>query len=369
MLIRQVEIYKSPIKLNEPFIISLGQIDYAENVIVVIRTDKGISGFGECSPFKTINGESIDTCFIVGQYLAKGLLNLDPLNIEGCSMRMNKTIYSNSSIKSAFDIALYDIASQNAGLPLYAFLGGRNNKQLVTDYTVSIGAPWKMAEDALKIKNNGFRIIKVKLGSSGAMDIDRIRSIRNAIGPELPIRIDANQGWNTDEAIETLSALSAYNIQFCEEPVPRWNYMDLPKIKKLSPVPIMADESCCDHHDAKRLIDIEACGYFNVKLGKSSGIFYALKIVQLAELADIKIQIGGFVESRLGFTASAHLALTSDNIEYCDFDTPLMLSEDHVLGGISYGNNGVVNVPEEPGLGACFDNNYLQSLTGVVVKE
>ena len=368
MIISRVEIYKSPIKLKEPFIISLGLVDQAENIIVVIRTDSGPSGFGECSPFKTINGESMDTCFIVGQYLAKGLLGKDPLNIEGCSQMMNKTIFGNSSIKSAFDIALYDLASQQAGLPLYAFLGGKNNKQLITDYTVSIGDPQKMAYDARKIKENGFQIIKVKLGSSGKEDIDRIRLIRDAVGHEIPVRIDANHGWNTEEAIETLIALSAYNIQFCEEPIARWNFMDLPKIKRLSPIPIMADESCCDHNDARRLIDIEACDFFNVKLGKSSGIFNALKIVKLTEQAGIKIQVGGFLESRLGFTASAHLALTSENIIYCDFDTPLMFVEDPVVGGISYESNGIVTIPEEPGLGATIDNNYLKQLTSSVIK-
>jgi L-alanine-DL-glutamate epimerase-like enolase superfamily enzyme len=368
MLIRQIEIYKSPIKLKEPFVISLGLVDFAENVIVVIRTDNGITGFGECSPFKTINGESIDTCFIVGQYLAKALLGKNPLKIEECSLLMDKTIYGNSSIKSAFDIALYDIASQEAGLPLYLFLGGKNNKQLITDYTVSIGDPHKMADDARKIKENGFQIIKVKLGYSGISDIERIRLIREAVGPEMLLRIDANQGWNTEEAIDTLSALYPFNIQFCEEPVPRWNFMDLPKIKKQSPIPVMADESCCDHHDAKRLTDIGACNYFNVKLGKSSGILNALKIVRLAEKAGIKIQIGGFLESRLGFTASAHLALSSESILYCDFDTPLMFVEDPVSGGISYGAKGELTVPDNPGLGAIFNENYLKKLTCTVIK-
>jgi L-alanine-DL-glutamate epimerase-like enolase superfamily enzyme len=121
MNIRQIDIYKAPIKLKEPFIISLGRLDYAENVVVVIHIDNGITGIGECSPFKTINGESIDTCFIVGQYLAKGLIGKNPLDIEGCSQLMNKIIFGNSSIKSAFDIALHDIASQKAGLPLYPF--------------------------------------------------------------------------------------------------------------------------------------------------------------------------------------------------------------------------------------------------------
>src|SRR5436189_4322177 len=104
MKISQIEIYKSPIKLKEPFVISLGLFEYAENIIVIIRTKKGISGFGECSPFMTINGESMDTCFVVAQYLAKILIGKDPLNIEECSRLMDAVIYSNTSIKSAFDI-------------------------------------------------------------------------------------------------------------------------------------------------------------------------------------------------------------------------------------------------------------------------
>jgi L-alanine-DL-glutamate epimerase-like enolase superfamily enzyme len=368
MKITQIEIYKSPIKLKEPFVISLGPMEYAENVIVIIRTDNGVSGYGECSPFMTINGESMDTCFIVGQYLAQILKAKDPLNIKECSLVMDKVIYGNTSIKSAFDIALYDIASQHANLPLYAFLNGNNNKILVTDYTVSLGDANKMAADAQKIKDNGFKIIKVKLGENKVKDIERIRLIRETIGPDIPLRIDANQGWDKDEAIEILNALSAYNIEDCEEPIARWNFMELPEVRKQSPIPIMADESCCDHHDAKRLIDLSACDMLNIKLGKSSGIFKAQKIIKLAEKAGMKLQVGGFLESRLGFTASAHLALSSENIIYCDFDTPLMFVEDPVLGGITYNDKGIISVPETPGLGATVDEKYLQTLTNVVIN-
>ena len=367
MKISQIEIYKSKIKLKEPFVISLGLLEYAENIIVIIRTDLGISGYGECSPFMKINGESMDTCFIVGQYLANSLKGENPLNIEICSQKMDNTIYGNSSIKSAFDMALYDIASQNANLPLYKFLSGENNKILITDYTVSIGEPLKMADDAKKIKENGFQVIKVKLGGSKEMDIRRIHLIREAVGDTIPIRIDANQGWETDETIEILNSLAPYNIQHCEEPIPRWNFMELPKIKKQSPIPIMADESCCDHHDAQRLVDLGACDLLNLKLGKSAGIFNALKIIEIAEKANMNIQIGGFLESRLGFTAAAHLALCSNNIVYCDFDTPLMFVEDPVIGGIKYNEIGVVSVPEVAGLGATIDKDFLENQIKIVI--
>jgi L-alanine-DL-glutamate epimerase-like enolase superfamily enzyme len=233
---------------------------------------------------------------------------------------------------------------------------------------VSIGYKYKMAGFARKIKAAGFQVIKVKLGDSAEKDIERIRLIREAIGMEIPIRMDANQGWDAESAAIVLKELYPFNIQFCEEPIPRWDFMQLPLLRTESSIPVMADESCFDHHDAKRLIDLSACKYFNVKLGKSSGIFKALKIIQLAEKAGITLQIGGFLESRLGFTASAHLALVSDTIQFCDFDTPLMFEEDPVVGGIVYSDNGKVTVPETPGLGATIHNDFLKKQVGMTIS-
>lgn len=367
LTIQQIELYKFSIPLKEPFITSLGTDTAAENVLVKITTNKGITGFGECSPYMPINGESQDTCFIVGQYFAKALKGKDPLQIEDCLNLMDKIIYGNSSIKSAFDIALYDIASQHAKVPLYKFLGGENNKTIITDYTVSIGDPLTMAAAAVKIKEQGYPAIKIKLGKDGKTDVERVKAIRKAVGDEIPLRIDANQGWKVKEAIETLKALAVFDIQHCEEPIARWKFMKLRKVKNNSPIPIMADESCGDDHDAERLIDLNACDYFNIKLGKSGGIFKALKIVKLAEAAGIHLQVGAMIESRLAMTAFAHFALSSPLIEHFDFDTALMFSEDPVTGGIIYENNGVVKVPEAIGLGAIIDESWLKKMQKTVV--
>ena len=367
LTIQQIELYKFSIPLKEPFITSLGTDTAAENVLVKIITNKGITGFGECSPYMPINGESQDTCFIVGQYFAKALKGKDPLQIEDCINLMDKIIYGNSSIKSAFDIALYDIASQHAKVPLYKFLGGENNKTIITDYTVSIGDPLTMAAAAVKIKEQGYPAIKIKLGKDGKTDVERVKAIRKAVGDEIPLRIDANQGWKVKEAIETLKALAVFDIQHCEEPIARWKFMKLRKVKNNSPIPIMADESCGDDHDAERLIDLNACDYFNIKLGKSGGIFKALKIVKLAEAAGIHLQVGAMIESRLAMTAFAHFALSSPLIEHFDFDTALMFSEDPVTGGIIYEKNGVVKVPEAIGLGAIIDESWLKKMQKTVV--
>lgn len=358
--IRAVELYKLFIPLKEPFVISLGPIYNVQNLVVIIRTADGCAGYGECSPYMTINGESIDTCFVVGQYFARVLKGKDALDIAGCIDAMDKTIFGNSSIKSAFDMALHDMAAQHAGVPLYKFLGGEKAKVLATDMTVSIGDPQKMKSDAVRFKAEGFPAIKVKLGGSLEEDVARIRAIREGIGADLPLRIDANQGWDTVEnAIAVLQALAPFGIEHCEEPISRYRFMELVKVTEASPIPIMADESCGDHWDAERLIRLKACQMFNIKLGKSGGFYKGKKIAELGKAAGLHMQVGGFMESRLGMTAAAHLALSNDHIHHCDFDTPLMYTQDPVIGGIRYLQNGVIDVPEVPGLGAVMDESYL----------
>lgn len=365
--ITKIELYKLFVPLKEPFVISLGPILNAENILVIIHTKEGVTGFGECSPFMSINGESMDTCFVVGSYFAKLFKGKNALAIEERIEEMDRLIYGNNSIKSAFDMALYDIASQHAGVPLYKFLGGTTTKIIITDYTVSIGDPEKMAADAVKIKEEGYPAIKIKLGKNGVTDVLRIKAIREAVGNEIPLRIDANQGWSVDEAITTLKALAPFDIQHCEEPIPRWAFMKLPEVRKQSPIPIMSDESCGDDHDAERLIQLGACDYMNIKLGKSGGIFKALKMVTLAEGVNMHLQVGAFMESRLAMTAFAHFSLCSPIVEHFDFDTCLMFSEDPVRGGIIYEKNGIVRVPEVAGLGATIEESRLQKMEGLVI--
>jgi o-succinylbenzoate synthase len=366
-IISQVEIYKVRMPLIEPFITSLAYETHVENVIVVVRTEKGIIGFGECSPYMPVNGESMDTCFIVGQYFAKLLKGKNALALKEKLSAMDRLIYANTSIKSAFDIALHDIIGQHKEVPIYKLYGGKNNKELVTDYTVSLDSAEKMAADALKIKTQGYPAIKVKLGESRKKDVERIRMIREAVGDDIPLRIDANQGWNVKEAIETLKELDEYDIEHCEEPIAKWNFMRMRKVKKQSPIPIMADESCGDAHDAERLLKLKACDMFNIKVGKAGGVYNAYEIVKLGDKAKMHMQVGAFLESRLGMTASAHLALCSDNIVHCDFDTPLMFSEDIVSGGLTYHANGVMKVPDSPGLGASIEQSQLDKLEKAVI--
>jgi L-alanine-DL-glutamate epimerase-like enolase superfamily enzyme len=354
--------YRLRIKLKKPFITSLGANTHAENILIRMVTADGTEGQGECSPFPSINGESMETAYVVADYLGAALKGSDALDIASSIEKMNRAIYANSSIKSAFDMALYDIAAKNSGMPLWRFLGGKKDKTIATDYTVSLDTPEHMAVQAAQIKEEGFPLIKVKLGDNPLTDISRVREIRKAVGPDIPLRLDANQGWNPSGTILVLSALADMNIQHCEEPIPRWQFMDLPELKRNSPLPLMADESCCDEHDAERLIRLDACHRFNIKLGKSGGLFTAQRMLRIAEKHGIPVQLGGFLESRLAFTAATHLAFCSPQVLYYDFDTCLMFEYDPVQDGIRYLKNGIIELSDLPGIGAHVDGEYLRTL-------
>ena len=366
--ITSVEIYKLDIPFWEPFVISLGPITCANNLVVKINTGSGLYGCGECSTITYISGESQETEYILAQHFARLVIGKDPFAVEERLKDMDRAIAENYTLKSAFDMALYDLLAKQAGMPLYRLLGGGNTKRIHTDMTVSINTPEYMAQKALQYKKEGFPALKIKLGTTTEMDTARIKAIREAVGADMPLRIDANQGWDATTAIKTLKALEPYNIEHCEEPVKRWNNRELVRVRQNSPIPIMADESLFTHHDAFRLASMGACDYYNVKLSKSGGIYNALKICDIAEAAGIKCQVGCMNESRFALTALTHLASAKDIIVHYDIDSSFQHTVDPVTGGIENIGGGEWKLPETPGIGADFDPAYLAGMESVIIE-
>lgn len=356
-------------KLNipmEPFTISRGTISSAFNFLVVVELQNGLKGWGECSPFPMLVGETQESCFEHGKWLAALLVGKHLSQHEEMRHNWNKALAFNNSLKSAFDMALYDLRAQVAGLPLYAFLGGQN-RILITDETIGIDRVENMVEKALHLMNKNAPAIKVKLGTEENQDVQIIRSIREAIGPNLPIRVDANQGWDVHSAISILNKIAPFGIEYCEEPLPRWNTKGTAVVKKHSPIPIMADESVFDEHDAEKVLEADACNLINIKLAKTGSIASALQINQLAEKAGIACMMGSMCESRLGLTASAHVAAACSTVHYADLDMVFTMKADPVLGGIVYNGYEII-LPLSPGLGATIDPNYLEKCERLTIQ-
>jgi L-Ala-D/L-Glu epimerase len=355
-VITHINIYKLSIPMH-PFTIATGTMEFAQNVFIRVHTDAGYYGVGECSAFPMIVGETQNTCYAVAQDFANMWKGKEALEMNARLAEIN-TYAKNTTIKSAFDMALHDIAAKHAQQPLYAYFGGIN-KVIESDITVGIDTPQTMAEQALAFKNNGAHFIKVKLGKGAEADVERIKAIREAIGFDIKIRIDANQGWTYDEALFALNALGKYDIQFCEQPMRTWNDALLPTLRKNVPVKIMADESVYLHYDAMRLIEADACDYINIKLSKSGGLQEAKRIVDVAEKAGIPCMMGGMLESRLALTANVHFAVSQTNILFYDMDTCLLGHKtDPIVGGVQF-NGYNLQLPDAVGIGADVDDTFL----------
>lgn len=360
--IRNIRIFKMNIPLKYPFVISLETITTAKNVLVMIETHSGLIGYGECSPYEKIHKETQASCLQTAKWMAPRLIGLHPWDLITWQMAMNNDLKGQYCIKSAFDMALYDLSAQIAGLPLYAYLGGNNKKLMFTDMTVGIDSPENMAAEAKKYSDDAFPAIKIKLGTNRYDDVQRVKRVRESIGNDLPLRIDANQGWDKNTALEILKEVVPYKVEYCEQPVKAENIADMAYLHEHSPIPVMADESLFDPKDALELICKNACSGFNIKISKAGGIRPAQLSALFAQTAGMKCQVGCFSESRLGITALAHFALAHDAIVNYDMDSPFMLSQDPVEGGIFYTADKQVMMREEIGIGckpnlnaACFE--------------
>lgn len=365
MKITQTDIYKFSIPMH-PFTIATGTMHYAQNIFIRVHTDAGHYGVGECSAFPMIVGETQATCFEMAKDFASVWKGREALEIEERMQELHDYTAFNATIKSAFDMALHDLAAKQADQPLYLFLGGKK-KQIETDLTIGIDTPPAMAETAIRFKKNGVRMIKIKLGKNGKEDVERVKRIREAVGPDIVLRIDANQGWDFDTACYALQQMEPYNIQFCEQPMRHWDDPELPELRRQSPIKIMADESVFDHHDAERLIKAEACDYVNIKFSKSGGILEAEKINNTCERNRIPCMMGGMLESRIALTAFAHFALAADNIIFHDMDTCMLGHKtDPVTGGVQY-KGYFLEIPDAPGIGADADEAFLRTLEKISV--
>jgi L-alanine-DL-glutamate epimerase-like enolase superfamily enzyme len=350
-----------------PFTIATGTMYFAQNIFIRLHTDAGITGVGECSAFPMITGETQATCFEMAKDFASLWKNKDALAIEERINELHAFTAYNNTAKSAFDMALYDIGAQYANLPLYKFLGGEEKKKLQTDVTVGINTTHQMAIQAKNFVEQGVEILKIKVGKNVTHDVEAIQSITESVGNDIKLRIDANQGWNYKDAVEVLTALKNYNIEFCEQPMRKRDDDLLPALKEISPIKIMADESVFDHYDAIRLLKANACNYINIKFAKSSGIYEAQKINAVCAEKNILCMMGGMLESRVALTAFAHFATAFDNIQFYDMDTCMLGHKiDPVIGGVTY-NNFCVELPDAIGIGANVDEAYLRTLEKVVV--
>ena len=361
--ITDVEIFLFDIPLSSPFRIAIGEMTAANDLLIRVRTDQGVTGLGEACPFPPITGETQAANAAAARAIRDMILGQDPLAIDALLRRIGPLVHSNPSAVAAFDMALHDILGKVAGLPLFRLLGGAK-ATFETDITVSLDTHEKMTAEAAKYAGLGYRTIKVKVGLDPDEDFARLAAIRDAVGPGVAIRIDANQGWSVPQAVHALRRMEPLAIELCEQPVLASDTAGLKAVRSRSPISIMADESLFGPADAVELIRAEACDTFNIKVMKAGGLLNSVRIAHVADAANMRCMVGCMIESNLALTAAAHVVASQANIVYADLDGNTEHVADPVVGGMKV-KAGVVTMPESPGLGCDVDPAFVRKLVKI----
>lgn len=352
MKITKVRLGRISVPLRTPFKTALRSVSSVEDVIVEIHTDCGAVGYGEAPPTGAITGDT--TGAIIGaiqDHIGKSIIGRDVDEFEDLLQIVQKCIVGNSSAKAAVDMALWDLYGQLYNIPVYKLLGGAK-KQIVTDITISVNDPDIMVRDALIALDRGYDCLKMKVGVNPKLDVERLSAVRNAVGKDIVIRIDANQAWQPKEAVRILNKMQeqGLDIELVEQPVKAHDFEGLKYVTDRSYVPVLADEAVFSPEDAMTIMKMGAADLVNIKLMKCGGIYNALKIASAAEVFGVECMIGCMLEAKISVNAAIHLACAKNIITKVDLDGPVLCSEDPILGGAVF-NEKLITVSDEPGLG------------------
>ena len=338
------------LQLKEPFAIANETIEVADNILIRLETETGIIGWG-CSTPDAVTSETKDTVLRNFEAAKRLVIGCDPTRINLLNFALDSDIKGNSSLKAGINMALYDIIGKMAGIPLFRLLGGYREK-IATSVTIGLNNTNLMVEKAKQIVSDGFKFIKIKCGINADDDIENIIAIREAVGPTIKLRLDANEGYSVEEALRIVKTLekNAVAIEMLEQPTKADYLYSLKDVARQCSVPIMADETALTLRDSFKLVRLEIADMINIKLMKIGGITNAIKANALAELADVPVMVGCMNESMAAMSAGVHFACAFRNVEYADLDSALDFTNDVAKGGARY-EDGYVIPSERPGLG------------------
>lgn len=331
----------------------------ADHVLVRVETGQGIAGHAEAFERIGIYGESqASIVAVIKKYLGPAIIGMDVCDVE----KINEAIErygANWTAKAAIDIAVHDALGQILGLPIYKMIGGYREPKAPIIGTLSITPPEETARKGKEMLDTyGVKGFKAKVGVDPKRDVAAMIALRNAVGPEPLIYVDANQGYAPDEAIRTIQRMEEADLAWVEEPVRQDDLAGKARVAKSINVPILLDESVWEPKDVMRNIRMDIGGVFSIK-SMRSGIHRSRQIAAMAEAANIPCLTGTGRDTVLGAVASAHLICGLKNV-YMGEILDHKLYEGTITKETPRIEDGCLVLPEGPGLGLHIDENALQ---------
>jgi L-Ala-D/L-Glu epimerase len=357
MKITNIEVFRIPIPLKKPFKIQLAEVFTKDHVVAKVRTDVGITGLGEIAPLPQFAGEAGESMSVlIEKYLAPALIGKDPVMIGRIVEIMDEVIEGNPLAKSVLDFAVHDIVARAMNVSVGDLLGGRNREAIPLCWVMGIGDPEKIIQETRQKMEEGYRCFKLKAGLNPKEDIQRVRLLREAVGDDIQIRVDANQGYTVREAIGTIDKMEPYNPQYVEQPVSRWDIDGLAQVTHSVSVPVLADECIFSIRNVLEVVQKRAADIINIKVGKLGGLYRSRQALAIAQAAELPCMIGSMLESGIGTAAGAHFAAAVTGKLYeCELIGPFFYTRDILKNNLVY-REGTLAVPKGPGLGVDLDS-------------
>ena len=347
--VSRMDVWPVDVELTDAFVIAQGSVKVAGLLFVRLTLSGGTVGYGECAPFADLTGEDRDSCRAALTRLESEVVGGSARHARALSRRWAELEPTQPAARCGIETALVDAYCRAAGVPLWAWWGGGQTTDLVTDVTIPILPLDRSLALADEWHARGFRIFKLKIGSDYEEDLERVRLIAER-HRDVSFVLDANQGFSASEALKLIDKLAPITerLRMFEQPVPRDDLAGMARVRVGTDVPIAADESVATVADARRVIEAEAADIINLKITKS-GLFESIEIAHLAHTMGLGLTIGGMVETRLAMGCSLALAAGLGWMYGLDLDTPLLMQRDPLRGGFQYDGPRMLPAPG-PGL-------------------
>lgn len=345
------------VPLHTPFTTALRTTSTAESLVVELVDSDGARGYGEAPQTWRVTGDSLAGARACLEGPLRDVLVGAPLDPWAIAPRISAAVVGNTSAKAAADVALHDLAARRAGRPLADHLAGQAEgratpRRLPTDVTVAAGEVDALVDTALARVAEGFGVLKLKVGTGGLADVERVCAVRQAVGPDVVLRLDANQGWDARTAVEVVRALedAGTAVELVEQPTPADDLEALAYVTRHVETPVMADESVFGLRQLVEVIRADAADMVNVKLAKAGGLTPALELLDVAARHGLGTMVGSMMETHVGVGAVAALAAARGTSVVSDLDAAWWLAGSACAGGVAYDAGDVVQ-PDRPGLG------------------
>ena len=361
MKISNINCYKVNIPFRKPFEVWRGVAKTKKHVIVEVQTDDGITGVGEASPFLYYAPETQeDVIATLTYYMPELIAGRDPFELESLGDLLDQTIDGHHFSKAAVEMALWDIIGKKLGVPVYQLLGGKCRHAVPVVAILMGNAPDDLAREAKEWVDKGFSKLKVKIGYGPAKDVAKVRAVREAVGDDISIRVDAEEAYDLKGSLAVARHLQEYDIELLSQPISRYNYHDMAILRDSIDIPLLVDESIVSPEDVMLAVRLGTGDLVNIKVVKSGGIVNAKRMAAVARAAGKDCLVGSMLEMGPGTLFAAHFAVSTSNVTYAnEIIGPLMLADDVLKQPIDI-QNGELFVPDSPGLGIELDRSKLK---------